>query len=255
VGTGTITNPQFQQLWYIAPPGYQYAYDGIYSVTTVGNATTPWQLTRATNFDSGTNIKNNSVVLVQFGSANLNSQWALQLSNPALPVFVGVTGLPFIANAGTNKITEASYPIWQHEFGWDKIDGSTITAVYSKFQTCDISWTGGNAGGDKSDGANRQFHLIRVEPDFVLSGEMIMTVVGRGYANEVNVTDGATYAFDDTTPKIDIRVQYRQMSLVFESSTAGGHYEMGRILLTADYGDERPAGDIDYYSTPEGSIG
>ena len=59
--------------------------------------------------------------------------------------------------------------------------------------------------------------------------------------------DDTYYTFNNVTPKLDIRKQYRQMTLTFESNTPSGFYEMGRILITSDYGDERPTGYIDYY--------
>jgi hypothetical protein len=45
------------------------------------------------------------------------------------------------------------------------------------------------------------------------------------------------------TLKIDMREQRRELRLKFESNTFNGDYFMGRILLSADMGDERSTGN------------
>jgi hypothetical protein len=37
-----------------------------------------------------------------------------------------------------------------------------------------------------------------------------------------------------------MRVEHREISLKFVSDAIDGNYEMGRILITAETGDERP---------------
>ena len=46
--------------------------------------------------------------------------------------------------------------------------------------------------------------------------------------------------FDENTEKIDLRIEHREIRLKFESDTIDGNYEMGRNLITAEFGDERP---------------
>jgi hypothetical protein len=82
-------------------------------------------------------------------------------------------------------------------------------------------------------------HLRRIEPDFVQEGVMSMTVLGRKFARG-EVENSGPFFFDPNTGKIDLRVEHREMRLKFESNTLGGTYQMGRILITAEYGDERP---------------
>jgi hypothetical protein len=82
-------------------------------------------------------------------------------------------------------------------------------------------------------------HLRRIEPDFVQAGTMSMTILGRKFARGETETHEPFY-FDPDTGKIDLRVEHREMSLKFESNTLGGNFEMGRLLITAEYGDERP---------------
>jgi hypothetical protein len=48
------------------------------------------------------------------------------------------------------------------------------------------------------------------------------------------------YTYGPETGKIDLRVEHREVRLKFSSNVLDGNFEMGRILITAEYGDERP---------------
>jgi hypothetical protein len=73
------------------------AYNGVYTVTSVGSALTAWVLTRATDYDTsgtGTNeIDAGDFLYVLSGTANANTSWVQQTP---LPITVGTTGLAFI---------------------------------------------------------------------------------------------------------------------------------------------------------------
>ena len=81
--------------------------------------------------------------------------------------------------------------------------------------------------------------MRRIEPDFVQGGSLNLTIQGRKFAHSPYEYSGP-YTFTNNTEKIDLRVEYREMSLLFESNDINGNYEMGRVLLTAELGDERP---------------
>ncbi len=132
------------------------------------------------------------------------------------------------------------YAIWQHEFGLNKVNFIDEQAIQSSFTTCDISWVGGTPSQDTPQGINRRMHLRRIEPDFVQSGDMTLNIIGRKFASGVSEEISGPFTFDEYTPKIDLRVEHRETRLQFESNTINGNYEMGRILITAEYGDERP---------------
>jgi len=68
---------------------------------------------------------------------------------------------------------------------------------------------------------------------------MNLTIMGRKFASSTE-EDSGPYPFDPTTEKIDLRVEYREVGLKFESNEVGGNYEMGRLLITQELGDERP---------------
>lgn len=131
------------------------------------------------------------------------------------------------------------YPIWQHETGLNKVTTKAEEAILSSFTTCDISWVGGTPSGDSSPAINRRFHLRRLEPDFVQGGNLTMTVQGRKFANSPDEVAGP-YTITEDTEKVDLRLEYRELDITFESNEIDGNYEMGRILLTAELGDERP---------------
>ena len=131
------------------------------------------------------------------------------------------------------------YSIWQHEIGLNKASIVGEEAIYSSFTTCDISWVGGTPTGDASPAINRRLHLRRIEPDFVQAGNLTLSILGRKFATSTTETNGP-FTFTPNTEKIDLRVEHREMRLLFESNELDGNYEMGRLLVTAEFGDERP---------------
>jgi hypothetical protein len=133
------------------------------------------------------------------------------------------------------------FTIWQHEEGQNVVSATTSRAIYSSFTTSDISWISGSPGGDSAIGLNRRMHLRRIEPNFLQSGDMTMTVLGRKFANgSAFIENSGPFTFSPQTGKIDMRVEHRLVRLKFESNTLGGNYEMGRLVITAEFGDERP---------------
>ena len=73
------------------------AYNGVYTVTSVGSALAAWVLTRATDYDTsgtGTNeIDAGDFLYILGGTANANTSWVQQTP---LPITVGTTALTFI---------------------------------------------------------------------------------------------------------------------------------------------------------------
>jgi hypothetical protein len=131
--------------------------------------------------------------------------------------------------------------MYQHEIGTDEIDGQNVRAILSSFETNDLSWMGGGPSQPTPEGQNRWIRLERVEPDFVQSGEMSMVVTGRPFAQGED-KDSDPYIFGPNTGKIDLREQRRELRLKFTSDVAGGNYQLGKLLLSAEIGDVRPYG-------------
>jgi len=140
--------------------------------------------------------------------------------------------------------TIGGFNLWQHEYGQNQIGVAGEVAIYSSFTTSDISWISGSAGksaGINLVGTNRRTHLRRIEPNFLQSGTMSMSIIGQKFSDDTTTQEiSGPYYFDPSTGKIDLRVEYRLVQLKFESNILNGNYEMGKIMITAEYGDERP---------------
>jgi hypothetical protein len=149
------------------------------------------------------------------------------------PVLTVPVGTPVYVQSG-------GFSIWQHEFGQNEVGLNTERAIYSSITTSDISWLTGNPSQDSLVGVNRRMHLRRVEPNFLQTGTMSMTILGRKFANSITEEDSGPFFFEPHTDKIDLRIEHRLMRLKFESNEIDGNYEMGRLMITAEYGDERP---------------
>jgi hypothetical protein len=141
----------------------------------------------------------------------------------------------------TFSTPENRIEILQHEIGTDAINGQNVNAIESYFETNDLGWVSGGPSEPAMTGVNRWLRLERVEPDFVLEGNMTLYVTGRPYAQSADA-QSAPYVFDSTTNKIDMKEQRREIRLKFVSNEAGGDYQLGRVLLNADL-----AGDVRGY--------
>jgi hypothetical protein len=151
---------------------------------------------------------------------------------------------PFITStaAGTLLVpTIGGYTVWQHEHNTNQVTLNNELAVYSSITTSDISWLTGNPSQESAgQGINRRMHLRRIEPNFLQTGTMSLTILGRKFASGNDEEISGPFYFEPDTGKIDLRVEHRLMRLKFESNDINGNYEMGRNLITAEFGDERP---------------
>lgn len=136
-----------------------------------------------------------------------------------------------------NGQTQLLDTMWQHEIGTDKVSGQDITAIESSFRTADFSFKTGGANQNLMP-TNAQTYVMRLEPDFVQSGEMSVQVEGGSYANSENQI-GIAQSFNNTTEHVDIQEQRGIASLRFISNVVGGNYEMGKLLVKLVPGDER----------------
>jgi hypothetical protein len=166
---------------------------------------------------------------------------AVTATNPEgvtlVTVAQNISPLPVAGN--TVYSVRGGYSLWQHEFGLNEVSFLAETSILSSITTCDISWVGGNPSQDTASGVNRRMHLRRIEPDFVQDGQMTLTVLGRKFARG-DEEISTPFPFDPETGKIDMRIEHREIRLKFASDDINGNYEMGRLLITAEFGDERP---------------
>jgi len=129
--------------------------------------------------------------------------------------------------------------LYQNEIGTDKVSGALSVAIESYFETNDLGFVSGGPSQPSPIGENKWLRLERVEPDFIQSGTMELYVTGRPFAQSQDVTSSA-YTFTPTTGKVDMREQRRELRLKFVSNVTGGNYQVGKIILDADFGDVRP---------------
>jgi len=141
--------------------------------------------------------------------------------------------------SATFKSVAGLVSLWQHEIGTDEIKGQVQRAIRSSFETNDLGWVAGGPSESSMVGPNIWIHLERMEPDFVQSGEMELYVTGPPFAQSADKTTGP-YPFSPTTGKVDLREQRREMRLIFVSDVQGGNYQLGRVMINADFGDVRP---------------
>lgn len=94
--------------------------NGIYTLTTIGNGSTPWILTRATDYDTPSEIQRGDFILVTNGTVNANKKW-IQTSTI---ISVGTSSPNFI----------------NRDFGWTiTLPDATLTTPGQNFQFKNIS--------------------------------------------------------------------------------------------------------------------
>lgn len=164
-------------------------------------------------------------------SIDVDELWTQVIKLSAAATGTATETVTFSTQAGLIKI-------YQHEIGTDEVDGQQVTAIQSYFETSDLGLVAGGPSENAMQGLNRWLRLERVEPDFIMSGNMDLYIVGRPYAQSEDDTS-SPYTFTSTTNKIDMKEQRRELRLKFESNQAGGDYQLGRTLLNATIGDVR----------------
>lgn len=146
---------------------------------------------------------------------------------------------------GTELLTFSTQPdlieVFQNEYGTDYVNGQNAVAIESYFETNDLGWVSGGPAEMSPAGTNRWLRLERVEPDFIMEGEMSLVVTGRPFA-QGDDQESAPYVFDANIGKIDMKEQRRELRLRFTSNIVGGTYQLGKLLLNADLGDVRGFG-------------
>jgi hypothetical protein len=167
-------------------------------------------------------------------------------SIPVTAIYAQAIELSLAATSTSTETLTFSTPpdlinFYQHEIGTDEINGQEVTAIPSSFETNDLGWVGGGPSQAAAEGLNKWLRIDRIEPDFVQSGDMEVYVTGRPFAQAEDVITGP-YVFGETTGKVDMREQRREIRLKFVSNVVGGNYQLGKVIITAEIGDTRPYG-------------
>lgn len=127
-----------------------------------------------------------------------------------------------------------TYPIWQHEYRFDKVIGGYSYPIESSFKTHYLDMFSENATN------NILMRVRRIEPDFFSTGPMSVEVHTREFPQDTDTVVGPV-AFDNTTKKIDdVTCQGRLVSVKFKSFAVGGFYQGGHTILDYQEGDVIP---------------
>lgn len=156
---------------------------------------------------------------------------------PTADTFTFACGATVTTGTLTFDKIAPTYGLYQHEYGKDASVGDTETAIRSYYTTQNFGYlTGGVA--DSVQGPNRWTRLTRIEPDFIQSGDMTVSVLGYEFAQAPPEPE-TLYNFSESTGKVDMREQRRHILLKFESNTLGGSYEAGKVIIHTELGDNR----------------
>ena len=127
-----------------------------------------------------------------------------------------------------------NFKCWQHEVGVNEIDISRLNAIESYFETSDMSAL-------VTQGHAKSLRCDLLEPDFVQSGDMSVSVTGRSNARSAEIpseirtfSDNPATPYDQVVYFKDIR---REMRFRFSSNTVNGDYQMGQIIAHMEEAD------------------
>lgn len=136
--------------------------------------------------------------------------------------------------------------LWQHEYGVDEISGGQTRAIRSYYTTGVLSAISPAEGGKP---VNSTLRVTHVEPDFVQTGDMTLTLMGRAVAQGGTAeTDPRTFVASPSTPAQETigfkDAEFRQMRAMFESNVAGGDYKAGKPLALVSTGSGTHLGKV-----------
>jgi len=138
--------------------------------------------------------------------------------------------------AGVQAVS-SKYKVWRHEVGVDAIDGASMSAIRSYFETGDLTLL------TSEPPTNAAMRITAVEPDFVQTGNM--TVQVSGYINTKSqdvISAPQTFPAVAMTPAeqvVKMKEVRRHLRLRFESNDVGGDYQMGKTIAHIGPADSR----------------
>lgn len=128
--------------------------------------------------------------------------------------------------------------VYRHESGKNKIVGQTETSVFASFTTCNFGLAVAGPFEEVPQTQDTLTRLVRLEPDFKQTGDLIVEVLGKSYANQdYRLLDTSTVTTN--TEFIDPRAQERILQVRITSDSLNGFFEQGQVLLKLEPGDER----------------
>jgi hypothetical protein len=165
--------------------------NGVYTVTTVGDGSTPFLLTRATDMNtSGSGydqINAGNYFLITAGTVNTNTSW---VQTTPLPITVGTTGLVFsqFASGATAYTAGAGLSLAGNQF----LVSNTAVAAGSYGSGSQVPTYSVNSRGQLTAAANTN---IAISGSQITSGTVAIANGGTGQSNQqaaINALAGAT---------------------------------------------------------------
>lgn len=152
---------------------------------------------------------------------------------------------PLVAAVDPDVVT-GNFRVWQHEYGQDSIDGTSVTAIEKYFTTQEYSNIAPSSGG----GLNASLIGDIFEPDFLMSGAMTVQMIGRANARAPDVLGTAQaviQSIDGTGVSTDNQLAFfpsgeknqRLMRFKLDSNVLGGSYHAGKNIVHLGQGDGR----------------
>lgn len=153
---------------------------------------------------------------------------------------------PLVAGCDADA-TSGLYKVWQHEYGNDEIDGTSVRAIQKYYESPEMALISPIGGGP---GVDASIIVDAMEPDFLQTGNISMQMIGRANARAADQSGTAqtiTPSTDGTgvTPENQLvffpasEKNQRLLRFRVDSNVQGGSYFGGKIILHLGQGDSR----------------
>lgn len=129
--------------------------------------------------------------------------------------------------------------LWMHDFGTDQINGQSVQAVQSFYQT-ELYTALSPILQNVTGGDDVTIRVSQIMPDFRnQSGDLKITLTGQKYAQS-DPDEFKILSCPPKTEKLDFQFQSRMFTIKVESNVAGGDFEAGMPMMLVQKGSVRP---------------
>ena len=147
---------------------------------------------------------------------------------------------PYPVMGGVDLVTATStFKIFAHEYGVDEIDDNVIKPISSYIESAPISLL------LAEQPQNKAVNVQIIEPDFIQTGDIKMTVTGRATAHAADFVSEEHIikepSQDANGQIVRLKETRRQMRFRFESNEIGGDFQFGRVYAHIEPTDGRIA--------------
>ena len=186
-------------------------------------------------YPSKNSTENDSVIIFNVSEGF----WFDSKINRSAGVAASLFPYPILADSETTVIqtrggSSNNYLIWQHEIGTDKVIANTVTAIPKSVSHHIMDFC------TQEGGQNRFLRNRRIEPDFIMTGNMELTITNLNYASDIrngNALSEGPLTFNQNTQYIDFSTQGRLTFITYTSNAIGGSFQGGKTLYDWEIGD------------------